>query len=191
MWRRLLVFGCAGSASLALASGVPAKTPQLVVSGATEIGASAATVIRVKEEKTDAAPFRTSIYLPSGYVANLGQSAGTQVGTVTMSVQQLALSPDAIDVAGTMLTDTPSKYAGNLCAPGKHAAVWLLHVVVQGATFDVPAYVDPTTGQILVRFINESARRPATKRRSAPPKSFSAFRIPTSRPRRVRGRPSA
>ena len=145
MWRRLLVFGCAGSASLALASGVPAKTPQLVVSGATEIGASAATVIRVKEEKTDAAPFRTSIYLPSGYVANLGQSAGTQVGTVTMSVQQLALSPDAIDVAGTMLTDTPSKYAGNLCAPGKHAAVWLLHVIVQGATFDVPAYVDPTT----------------------------------------------
>jgi hypothetical protein len=146
MWRRLLVFGCAASASLALASGAPAQTPQLLVSGATEIGASAATVIRVKEEKTDAAPFRTSIYLPSGYVANLGQSAGTQVGTVTMSLQQLALSPDAIDVAGTIRTDTPSKYAGNLCAPGTHRAVWLLHLVVQGATFDVPAYVDPATG---------------------------------------------
>jgi len=81
MWRRLLVFGCAASASLALASGAPAKTPQLLVSGATEIGASAATVIRVKEEKTHAAPFRTSMSL-----------------------------------------------------------------VVQGATFDVPAYVDPATG---------------------------------------------
>jgi hypothetical protein len=146
MWRRLLVFGCAASAALALASGAPAKTPQLLVNGATEIGASAATVISVNEEKTDAAPFRTSIYLPSGYVANLGQSAGTKIGTVTTSVQQLALSPDAIDVAGTIFADTPSKHAGNLCAPGTHGAVWLLQLIVQGATFVVPAYVDRTTG---------------------------------------------
>lgn len=139
----LVMFSLATSASGAVGA---AATPQLLVTGATEIGASAATLVEVKEDKSDAAPLRISIYVPAGYVANLGQTAGTQIGTVTTSLQVLALSPDAIEVAGTVLTDTPSKYVGNACAPGAHAAVWLLHLVVQGTSFDVPAYVDPATG---------------------------------------------
>ena len=145
MGRRLLVFGCAAAALLAPAANALAKTPQLLVRGATATGASAAMVIDVNEDKADAAPARISIYLPQGYIANLGQSPGTQIGTVIASVQPLALSPDAIAVAGTILADTPSKYVGNLCAPGTHAAVWLLHLTVQGTIFDVPVYVDRTT----------------------------------------------
>jgi hypothetical protein len=145
MGRRLLVFGCAATASLAPAASALAKTPQLLVRGATATGASAATVIDVKEDTADAAPSRISIYLPRGYIANLGQSPGTQIGTVITSVQPLALSPDAIGASGAILTAAPSKYVGNLCAPGTHAAVWLLHLTVQGSTFDVPVYVDRTT----------------------------------------------
>jgi hypothetical protein len=127
------------------AAGVLA-TPQLLVTGATETGASAATLVEVKEETTDAAPSRISIYVPAGYVANLGQTAGTQIGTVTTSMQALASSPEAIEVAGTILTDTPAKHVDDACAPGVHAAVWLLHLDVRGTSFDLPVYVDRATG---------------------------------------------
>jgi hypothetical protein len=47
---------------------------------------------------------------------------------------------------GTVLADDPAKYTSNSCAPGAHAAVWLLHVTVSGQTIDVPVYLDPTSG---------------------------------------------
>ena len=113
---------------------------------AAELGASATTVVQLRAETSDAAPSRVTIYLPSGYVANLGQTAGTQIGTVAASAQRLMLSPDAVDVPGTIVTDTPANYMDGFCAPGLHAAVWLLHLNVQGTTVDVPVYVDRTTG---------------------------------------------
>ena len=145
MSRRLLVLGGAATASLALASSAPGKT-QLLVTAAAELGASATTVVHIRGETTDAAPSRVTIYLPSGYVANLGQTAGTQIGTVAASAQRLMLSPDAVDVVGTIVTNAPANYTDGFCAPGLHAAVWLLHLNVQGTTVDVPVYVDRTTG---------------------------------------------
>jgi hypothetical protein len=77
----------------------------------------------------------------------LNQVAGSQIGTVHADLQALAISPDAIIQAdGTVLVDDPAKYTSNTCAPGTHAAVWLLHVTVSGQTIDVPVYLDPTTG---------------------------------------------
>jgi hypothetical protein len=145
MSRRLLVLGGAATASLALAASAFAKT-HLLVTAAAELGASATTVVHIGGETTDAAPSRVTIYLPSGYAANLGQTAGTRIGTVTASVQRLMLSPDAVEVQGTIVTDTPANYTDGFCAPGPHAAVWLLHLNVQGTTVDVPVYVDRTTG---------------------------------------------
>jgi hypothetical protein len=144
---RLLVLGCVATGSLALASTALAKTPQLLVSGSQATAASAETVIEVKEAKSDAAPLRVAIYLPIGYTANIAQAAGTQIGTVRADLQALSISPDAIIQAeGTVLTAAPAAYVANTCAPGTHAAVWLLHVTVSGQTLDVPVYVDPTTG---------------------------------------------
>ena len=66
----------------------------------------------------------------------------------TPSAQGLMLSPDAVAVPGTIVTDTPASYSRQCtCAPGLHAAVWLLHLDVQGTTLDVPVFVDPTTGR--------------------------------------------
>jgi hypothetical protein len=81
-------------------------------------------------------------------VTNLGQSPGTQIGTVTASVQALQVSGDTVipNVSGTVVTDAPSKYVTNTCAPGVHAAVWLLQLTVQGTIYDVPAYVDAASG---------------------------------------------
>ena len=143
---RFLALAVAATATLALAANALA-TPRLIVSGGATAGVAAATTIQVTEDKTDAAPLKISIYEPAGYAATLNQVAGTQIGTVHADLQALAISPDAIIQAdGTVLVDDPAKYTSNTCAPGAHAAVWLLHVTVSGQTIDVPVYIDPTTG---------------------------------------------
>jgi hypothetical protein len=143
---RLLALACASTATLALAANALA-TPKLIVSGGPTPGVAAVTNVQVTEDKTDPAPLKITIYQPAGYVSTLTQAAGAQIGTVHADLQALAISPDAIIQAdGTVLTDTPSKYVSNTCAPGTHTAVWLLHVTVSGQTIDVPVYIDPTTG---------------------------------------------
>jgi hypothetical protein len=143
---RFLALACASSAALALSANALA-TPRLIISGGSTPGVAAATTVQVTEDKTDAAPLKITIYQATGYTATLGQPAGTQIGTVHADLQALAISPDAIIQAdGTVLTADPATYTSNTCAPGSHAAVWLLHVTVSGQTIDVPVYLDPTTG---------------------------------------------
>ena len=143
---RFLALAVAATATLALAANALA-TPRLIVSGGAAAGVAAATTIQVTEDKTDAAPLKISIYEPAGYAATLNQVAGTQIGTVHADLQALAISPDAIIQAdGTVVVDDPAKHTADACAPGAHAAVWLLHVTVSGTTLDVAVYVDPTTG---------------------------------------------
>ena len=103
----------------------------------------------MKEEQTDAAPFKISIYLPTGYIANLGQSAGVQIGTVDAGLQALLVSTDVISAPGTVVVGdktSPALQASATQCTGAatHAAIWLLHVVA-GQTLDVPLFVDPTT----------------------------------------------
>ena len=148
---RLLVLGCAGATSLALAGNAVAKT-QLLVSGATDIGASATTIVEVKGATEDAASAQVSIYVPSGYTANLSQAATTQIGTVSARAQLLEINADAVlDVTGTILVadrNDPSLGSGAMQCTGTptHAAIWLLRLVVSGQTVNVPVYVDPTSG---------------------------------------------
>jgi hypothetical protein len=143
---RFLALAFASSAALALSANALA-TPRLIVSGGAKPSVAAATNIQITEDKTDAAPLKITIYQATGYAATLGQPTGTQIGTVHADLQALAISADAIIQAdGTVLTDDPAKYTSNTCAPGTHAAVWLLHVTVSGQTIDVPVYLDPTTG---------------------------------------------
>jgi hypothetical protein len=143
---------CAATASLALAGNAFAKTPQLIVSGAQATGASATTTIQVREAKTDAAPLEISIYVPTGYTANLSQAVGTQIGTVRNKIQLLGFSADAVaDFVGTILVADKSSSALQTSATQctgtpTHVTIWLLHTVAAGQTFDVPVYVDPTSG---------------------------------------------
>ncbi len=149
---RLPALVCAMTASLALAGNALAKTPQLIVRGAQATGASATTTVEVHGATTDAAPLKISIYMPTGYTANLSQAVGTQIGTVTDKIQLLASSADAVtDANGTIFVADKSLSALQASATQctdtpTHSAIWLLHVVVSGQTLDVPVYVDPTTG---------------------------------------------
>jgi hypothetical protein len=148
----VLALVCAPTASFALPGNAAATTPQLIVSGAQATGASATTTIHVKEARTDAAPLTISIYMPAGYTVNLGQAVGTQIGTVKYKIQLLAFSADTVaDVDGTILVADRGSAAlqtGATECTGTptHAAIWQLHTVASGQTFDLPVYVDPTTG---------------------------------------------
>ena len=123
-------------------AGLASATPRLIISG---------TTVQVLEEKTDAAPLKITIYVPSGYTASIVQTPGSQIGTVHADLQALAISPDAIIQAeGTVLAGDPSNAqlqasATQCTGTPTHAAIWLLHVTVSGTTLDVPEYLDPTS----------------------------------------------
>jgi hypothetical protein len=134
MRNRLLIFGCAATASLALTGHAFAKTPRLIVTG---------TTIQVQEEKTDAAPAMIQMYGPTGYTVALSPAAGTKIGTAHADIQALAISTDAIIPAdGELFADAPANYLTNSCAPGMHTAVWIIRITVSGVAFNVPIYID-------------------------------------------------
>jgi hypothetical protein len=139
---RLSLLAAAAAIVLAV-TGLAAATPRLIISG---------TTIQVLEEKTDAAPLKITIYVPSGYTASLAQTPNSQIGTVHADLQALQISPDAIIQAdGTVLAgDTNSSQlqaAATQCTgSAMHAAIWLLHITVSGTTLDVPEFIDPTAG---------------------------------------------
>lgn len=138
---RLALLAWAAVAALVFA-GSALATPRLIIGGLTALGSSQVTV-QFTEDKTDAAPTKISIYVPTGYTGAVTAAAGTQIGTVHADLQALAISPDAIiNADGQILTADPSRFVANTCTPGTHTAVWLLHVTVSGQTLDVPMYVD-------------------------------------------------
>jgi hypothetical protein len=139
---RFSLLAAAAVVVLAVA-GLASATPRLIISG---------TTVQVLEEKTDAAPLKITIYVPSGYTASVAQTPGSQIGTVHADLQALAISPDAIIQAeGTVLAGDTSNAqlqgAATQCTGSPaHAAIWLLHITVSGTTLDVPEFVDPTAG---------------------------------------------
>jgi hypothetical protein len=156
MGRRLVVAACAlvcaGATHAAPRPPLAAKTPALLVAGATATGASAQTTVELKEEKTDAAPFRVTIYAPTSYVANISQSPGTQIGTVDGTLQALIVSPDTLVTAsGTVTVGDPTSTALRTSATQctgtpVHAAIWVFNLTAMGNAITVPVYVDPTSG---------------------------------------------
>lgn len=88
---------------------------------------------------------RIAIYVPAGYVANLTAPAATTIGDVTASgfARDLGLT---VPLSGSVVIDNAIQHVSDVCAPGAHAAVWILNLSVAGQTIALPVYVDPTSG---------------------------------------------
>jgi hypothetical protein len=147
---RLLLLACASVAGLAFAGGAfAAFTPQLAVSNnpmATGNN-SGATIVRVTVPNADDALFRADIYVPTGFEAPLAQNAGAQIGTVAARV--LVREPVAgavVPLNGTVTTENPASHTTSPCAPGLHAAVWMITLQAPTGPLNVPVYVDRTSG---------------------------------------------
>jgi hypothetical protein len=92
----------------------------------------------------DASIAKVVVYVPQGYGLNTSAPAGTTVGTID-AVIEVNGSPLTIPT-GNIVADNPANYTSlpqaQACAAGAHAAVW----VAKAANFNIPIYVDPTSG---------------------------------------------
>lgn len=146
---RMLLLACTGAAGLMLASSaLAAFTPTIAIRHAPPtLNSNGATSIRVAVPRDDDPLFRAVIYAPTGYTAVLAQPAGTQVGTVEAQVQvREPIAGAVLPLTGTITAASPAAHTTNQCAPGTHAAVWLLSLQAAGQTLTVPVYVDQTVG---------------------------------------------
>jgi len=88
---------------------------------------------------------KATVYVPRGFGLDLSKPAGTQLGTVYTTFLSGSAS---LRGTGKVVVDTPANFLGQTCAPGTHAAVWLLKIAVGGAETDVPVFVDPAPADV-------------------------------------------
>ena len=140
IYRLAVVTACA-LAGLAFAGNALA-TQKLEV---TQTASPASVTIKVSQEQTDPQPAKIMIYVPAGYTATLGAPAGTTIGRTTGEVFARDLNIP-LPLEGDVVVDNPASHTTDVCAPGTHAAVWILRLSVAGQTIALPVYVDTTVG---------------------------------------------
>jgi hypothetical protein len=142
----------ASLAALVLAGlAVAAYSPRLLVAQETYRQTQTPAVAIVLAQPSSHDPTaKITIYAPLGYRVNLGQAPGTRIGSVLATVIATDLTGSGgrpVPLAGSVTTDAPSKYVSNPCAPGLHAAVWILNAALPGGPqIQIPVYVDPSSG---------------------------------------------
>lgn len=145
---RLTVFACAAALALAVVALAAASyTPSMGIFQATyKPGGAGAVTVVVAQERDNDPTARITIYVGPGYTVNLGQTPGTQIGTVLADVQVLDLGPNVLPLSGPVKADTPANYVSNPCSPGLHEAVWTLNAALPGQPANpIPVYVDHAT----------------------------------------------
>jgi len=90
---------------------------------------------------TAAATAKVTIYVPAGLGVDTSQAAGARIGDAVVTSR----SGDALlQRRGSILVDDPADYLGQTCAPGAHAAVWVLKVSAGATERQIPVFVDRT-----------------------------------------------
>jgi hypothetical protein len=139
---KLAIFVVAGIATLAFAGNALA-TQKIEI---TQTVSPASVKIKLSQTATDPQPAKITVYVPSGYTLNASQSAGTAIGTTTGNIIARDLGGIPVPLEGDVVVDNPASHLTDFCAPGVHAAVWILRLSVLGQTIALPVYVDPTAG---------------------------------------------
>ncbi len=147
--RRGFTLAIATAAALALAGvAFAANTASISVSHSPmATSSSKSTTIHVAIPQATDPIARIAIYVPAGYSANLGATAGTTIGQVSAS----AFAHDqglVLPLSGAVVADNPAAHTADAtaCVGGAAAAVWNLNLSVAGQSVQVPLYVNPTTG---------------------------------------------
>lgn len=91
---------------------------------------------------------QVSWYVPRGYGVDLTLAPGTKLGSGLIG---FAAGTSATSGAGSLTADDPAAHQADTCAPGLHAAVWLLTAPLDGQPFVLPLYVDPAPSAVATR----------------------------------------
>jgi hypothetical protein len=94
---------------------------------------------------SSAATAKAVIDVPVGFGLDLSRPAGTKMGDVFAT---LLSGSAAVKGTGSLVVDNPANYLNQTCAPGTHAAVWVLKVSAGGSETDIPVFVDPAGSDI-------------------------------------------
>ena len=140
---RAAIVAALAAATLALAAtALGANTATVAVSTA-----GTATTLHIAVPQATDPIAAITIIVPNGYTANLGQAANSTIGQTNAT----ALGHDVgltLPLSGTVTTTNPVAPANDPCAPGPHAAIWLLNLTVAGQPVTLTLYVDPTSGAL-------------------------------------------
>ena len=128
----------AAVAALALAAPAAAQPDLIVIPYVTALGRTADTEVDLDLSGAAAPTQRVEVYVPAGYRLAVGEPVGTSVGPVALAVGAAA----ATTLTGSAVVADPAQHAADACAPGAHAAVWLLNLTRPQAV-SIVVYVDP------------------------------------------------
>ena len=142
-WLAATIVGAVAALSMGATTAVAAAQPELLaVPFRTTPGAVADTDLDLTLADQGPPAAKIVLYVPTGYSVALGQPVGTKIADVSAKVTAggSQLLPN-----GQVVVDSPAKYASDpkaqACAPGTHAAVWLIQI----GTLAIPMFVDPAT----------------------------------------------
>ncbi|HEU0303526.1 MAG TPA: hypothetical protein VFR32_03000, partial [Gaiellaceae bacterium] len=77
---------------------------------------------------------------------------GTWVGRGVLSLGNVGSEPAIAVEDGRIVADDPARYATDSCAPGAHAAVWLLSLMGLEQEHRIPLFVDATGNRLRIQF---------------------------------------
>lgn len=142
-----LLAGCSAAAIFAAPSFAQSEPEFTVIPYDVGLGRVADTELDFVLPASTNAAARIVIYSAPGSTADVGQAPGTKVGDLSATV---ASGGATLPVTGTVVADNPASYAADpraqACAPGTHAAVWVIAVTLGTTSLRIPIYVDPTAG---------------------------------------------
>ena len=139
------VLAAVAAVAVAVAAGAAAQPALTVVPFDAVLARVADTEVDVAIPPDAAAPAKIVVYVPSGYSLALGAPPGMKVGTV----DAFAAAGAEVELTGDIVAADPAASAApqaQACAPGAHAAVWVLQLGTPARAFNVPIYVDPASG---------------------------------------------
>ncbi len=112
--------------------------------------AGSTTTIHVSIPQSTDPTAQINIFVPAGFTASLGQSAGATVGSIPSATAYSYDTSLTLPLTGAVVVSSLDQVGAASYQPcigsATPAAVWLLHLSVAGQTLDVPMYVFQTSG---------------------------------------------
>jgi hypothetical protein len=141
-------------AALVLAGALALAAPAVAADSPTEldvwdyqanVGQAADVELDLFVAAASAPTAKATIYVPVGFGVNTSAAPGTEIGDAFATLLSGSAS---LKGTGKVVVDNPANYLAQTCAPGAHAAVWVLKVSAGGQEVDVPVYVDPAAPDV-------------------------------------------
>jgi hypothetical protein len=153
--RWLLVLGSVGACAVALAGSAPSSSGApagrlVVLPFESKLGSSIGLELTIRSSAKAPAPANVTTYVPAGYGLKTSGAPGKTIGDAFALFVTTAKPSEPDSAFETLKSGDPASLpadpAAQACAPGPHAAFWIVKFTIKKQSLTVRFYVDPTTG---------------------------------------------